>query len=326
MRVVMKASINTRSLSDSELLKNTKNLVGEEQKIITKIVVHLEEIERRKLYSDLKYTSLFEYCTKELKYSEDQACRRIGAMRASKEVPKIKDHLDSGALNLTAVTMANRLINDAKKESIKLDNAKKEEIFNRCTNQTKSEVQNTLFDIRKELNLSDTPPNKPVITKVSKTQTRIHLTIENELMEKLEKLKGLLAHKNSKDNNYNDLVELLNHSLDVAIKEEEKRKFALNSKAKPEQKQETKQENKVENETASATDAATEKTSTPKKSTTLNSKSSDKLEMDYVTLIGHGKTNNLTNARVHYAGSSKRRAAIKPFGQEKKMDQYLFKY
>ena len=52
----MKTAINTSILSDNDLLKNTKKLVGEEQKIIAKVIVHLEEIERRKLYTDLKYS------------------------------------------------------------------------------------------------------------------------------------------------------------------------------------------------------------------------------------------------------------------------------
>ncbi|MCK5073284.1 MAG: hypothetical protein KAQ98_07645, partial [Bacteriovoracaceae bacterium] len=57
-------------LNDKKLLNDTMDLVKKERKTTSEILEHLEEIERRRLFCDLKYSSLFEYCTKELKYSE----------------------------------------------------------------------------------------------------------------------------------------------------------------------------------------------------------------------------------------------------------------
>jgi len=53
-------------LTDSQLLLDIKNLVHEERKLTHKIIEHLEEIETRKIYSDLKCTSLYDYCLKVL--------------------------------------------------------------------------------------------------------------------------------------------------------------------------------------------------------------------------------------------------------------------
>ena len=88
--------MNLKRLTDSKRLNEIKKLVNDESKITGAIITHLEEVERRKLYSDLKYSSLFDYCVKELRYSEDQAYRRINAMRVSKKVPIIKEKIDSG--------------------------------------------------------------------------------------------------------------------------------------------------------------------------------------------------------------------------------------
>ncbi len=66
-------------LRDSELLTQTKALAQREREVLTFILRHLKEIERRKLYCDLRCGSLFEYAVQELKYSDaGHASRRAG--------------------------------------------------------------------------------------------------------------------------------------------------------------------------------------------------------------------------------------------------------
>ncbi len=68
-----------RQLKDSELLAQTKALAQTERDVLTNVLRHLKEIERRKLFCDLGYGSLFEYVVNELKYSETgHASRRAG--------------------------------------------------------------------------------------------------------------------------------------------------------------------------------------------------------------------------------------------------------
>ena len=67
--------MSPKSLSDRELLRQTQELVQRERALLSEILQHLKEVERRKLYSDLGYGSLFEYCLRELKYSEGQGGR-----------------------------------------------------------------------------------------------------------------------------------------------------------------------------------------------------------------------------------------------------------
>ena len=42
--------MNLQQLSDSVLLADTEQLVREERELLTKVLYHLHEIERRKLY------------------------------------------------------------------------------------------------------------------------------------------------------------------------------------------------------------------------------------------------------------------------------------
>jgi hypothetical protein len=92
------------SLSDSDLLIKTKTLVSEEKRITQEVLNHLEEIEYRKLYLEKGYPSLFEYCVKELNYSQGSANRRISAMRLIKNIPEAKEKLESGTVNLSTLT------------------------------------------------------------------------------------------------------------------------------------------------------------------------------------------------------------------------------
>ena len=62
--------MNLENLSDYELLNAVCQLQGNEREVTLKIIYHLIEIERRKLYFAQGYSSMFDYCTRKLKYSE----------------------------------------------------------------------------------------------------------------------------------------------------------------------------------------------------------------------------------------------------------------
>ena len=53
--------MHIKKLHDQQLLSETKKLVQIERQVLTKILNHLREIDRRKLYCDLGYSSLFYY-------------------------------------------------------------------------------------------------------------------------------------------------------------------------------------------------------------------------------------------------------------------------
>lgn len=85
--------MNLKNLSEEILLSRTKQIANQEREILISMLHHLRENERRRLFSKLKYPSLFEYAVHELKYSESQAIRRISAMRLMKEIPELERNL-----------------------------------------------------------------------------------------------------------------------------------------------------------------------------------------------------------------------------------------
>jgi len=96
-------------LSDQDLLARIASLASREREASVELVAHLAVLDTRPaLYAARSYGSLFGYCTKVLRLSEDAACNRIEAARACRSVPVILDHLASGAMSLTSVRLLRR--------------------------------------------------------------------------------------------------------------------------------------------------------------------------------------------------------------------------
>ncbi len=174
--------MNLKILSDESLLSRTKQIAHQEREILTSMLHHLRENERRRLFSKLKYPSLFEYTVRELKYSESQAIRRISAMRLMKEIPELEPKIESGELSLTNLNLAQSLFSKERKEGRPLDVAQKIEILARLENQTTRGAEKVVCAISPSM---------------KKAKTLDYNMIEDEeLKAKLLLLQGKFAHSN----------------------------------------------------------------------------------------------------------------------------------
>jgi hypothetical protein len=77
---------------------------GGERKSTVRVLLLLAEVDRRKLYAGLGYSSLYEYCLEELHYSEHEAYLRIGVARAARRFPRLFGMIESGELHLTGAS------------------------------------------------------------------------------------------------------------------------------------------------------------------------------------------------------------------------------
>ncbi len=93
----------TAALSDEALLAGLHALAACEKELGAEIVLHLLEVERRKLHVALGYSGLYAYGIAELGWSENVAHKRAKAARAAQLCPEIVGHLASGALTLSSV-------------------------------------------------------------------------------------------------------------------------------------------------------------------------------------------------------------------------------
>jgi hypothetical protein len=94
------------ALSDQDLLSRIGSLASEEREATAQLVAHLAALELRpSLYAAEGYGSLFDYCTRALRLSEDAACSRTSAARTCRRFPAIVEDLASGTLSLTSVRL-----------------------------------------------------------------------------------------------------------------------------------------------------------------------------------------------------------------------------
>ena len=94
-----------KGLSDRELLNRLSKLVKQERELILEILLHIIEVENRKIHRALGYSSMFVYCTDGLGYSESSANRRIYAARALSRCPKAYNDLRKGRVNLGTLAL-----------------------------------------------------------------------------------------------------------------------------------------------------------------------------------------------------------------------------
>ena len=99
-----------RGISDKALLSGIRRLSETERKTVLSILVHLVEIDRRRLYLPLGYSSLYEFCVKQLGYCEATAVRRVNVARCIAQFPLAYRALASGKVSLSNLSMVTRII------------------------------------------------------------------------------------------------------------------------------------------------------------------------------------------------------------------------
>jgi len=162
-----------QNLSDEQILSGTLKWAKHEREGLHGVLHHLCEVERRRLYSHLKYPSLFAYVVNELKYSEDAAVRRISAMRLMTELPQIEDKIIAGSLTLTNLGMVKKLF--VKKKHSATDKLR---VLNQIENKSTREAHKIVCDILPEL---------------KRREVGYH-DFDDDLKAKLEKVRGMVAH------------------------------------------------------------------------------------------------------------------------------------
>lgn len=119
-------------LSNDELLARVKQLAGREREFTASLIAHLTELDERRLYLAEGYSSLFTYCTQELRLSEHAAYGRIEAARLIRKFPVLLEMLEHGSVNLTTVVSSPGILlpRITKKSSNKLGTRASERLRN----------------------------------------------------------------------------------------------------------------------------------------------------------------------------------------------------
>jgi 5-methylcytosine-specific restriction endonuclease McrA len=96
--------------SDQSLLDRLDSVAARDRHTTAEMIGLIAEVDARRLYAGPGYCSMFDYCVRKLRFSEDMACKRISAARMTRRFPRIIPAIAEGRLHLSGVVMLGKYL------------------------------------------------------------------------------------------------------------------------------------------------------------------------------------------------------------------------
>ncbi len=106
------ANMTPASLDSTALSRRLGELAGQERQVQVEFLLHLDEFDRRRLWAEAGYPSLWEWCLRVLHLREGAAGRRIAAMRVLRRFPMLADALRDGRLCISTVALLGPILTE----------------------------------------------------------------------------------------------------------------------------------------------------------------------------------------------------------------------
>lgn len=181
----------TQFMTVEQISAHLVQLCRNERKLTHEILTHVNLFEQCAGHIKLGYSSMHQYLTRHLGYSDDQAFRRLKAARLMKQIPEVAEKFQQGTLNLSQAAQAQTAFEQAQKENkwaVSVET--KKTLLNAIENTNNFETKQILAT-----NL-DLPIKIEEIVKPQAQQTvRLETTLTTSQFEKLQQIKSLLSHK-----------------------------------------------------------------------------------------------------------------------------------
>ena len=169
-------------MQNSELLEKLMAAVKEETALTLTVIQYLREVQERSLHLEMSYSSLFEFATKYLGYSEGAAYRRINAMRLMQSGSDIEQKIRQNELTLSTAAQVESF---CKKTGVE-----------RAVAVAKVSGKGTRAAERALLELAPTALPEERTRLVSASHTELRLIVDENLKADLDRLRSLLSHEN----------------------------------------------------------------------------------------------------------------------------------
>jgi 5-methylcytosine-specific restriction endonuclease McrA len=190
-------------MNSQGLHEKLSQLVKSERKVTDQILFCIQEIDLKKSYLKLGFSSLFDYLVKFQKYSEGAAQRRISAARLLREIPGLAEKLQTGSINLSQLAKLQVAIKQEQKSTaIPVKTSKKAAILEKMENKNSFETDRVLAQ---ELRL---PENTERIQVQRDENIFLGIKLKKAQFEKLAKVQGMLSHVKH-DSNFAEVIEIL---------------------------------------------------------------------------------------------------------------------
>jgi len=235
-------------LTDDDLVAALPFLARGERQATAQLIAHLAEMDTRRLYLGMGFSSLFVYCTTVLRLSEDAAYNRIEVARTARRFPVILDKLAEGSLSIATV----RLLGPH------LTPETKDELIGEASGKSKRQVEELVArhaprpDVApatRKLPASagapsaapahlpeagpptaaSTPSRRPLVAPLSPGRYEIRFTVNAETREKLRLAQDLLRHAIPSG----DPAQIIDRALTLLLKDLARKKYAATDRPRP---------------------------------------------------------------------------------------------
>ncbi|MBS1971239.1 MAG: HNH endonuclease [Bdellovibrionales bacterium] len=199
-----------KKLSDKNLLAQIDLLASEHRKNSVLLLRHLREVEVRRLFVDLGFSSMHKYCVQKLKFSEGETQRRLTSARLLTELPEIENKLESGALNVTNLSKIQSFLRLEKAASHPLTKEQKLEMISELTDKSTREVEKELVGRSHQPALLTENFHGPQASSLLGEEfQKFEVNLSKEHQELLAEFRNLYAHELKDSSNGSVLVFLL---------------------------------------------------------------------------------------------------------------------
>src|ERR1017187_8034372 len=173
-------------LNSDALISGLRKLVSDERKLKAEVLHYLWVVQQKRVFAEFGYPSLFEFCMRNLGYTEAESQRRISAMRLLGEIPEVEEKIADGSLSLSSLSMAQSLFRQEAKLNHSFTKEKKIEVLQALENKSVRECEKEI------LKFSNTPV-KPQerIRAISEDLVQVTFSAPKQFIEKLEKLRAI---------------------------------------------------------------------------------------------------------------------------------------
>lgn len=213
---------NVKQLSDKVLLDQTNYLAEHERGVTILVLRHIREVEVRRLFVELGYSSMYAYCIKHLKYSESKTMSRLASARLMTELPEIEKQIEAGTLNVTNLSKVQSFVRAEKAVQHELSKDEKLSLISECHDKSTREVAKELIQKSHQPALL---AEKFQMTSVVLNDGSINLEyskfdalLDPENRELLQEFKNLYAHDLPDSSN----ITVLNFLLKKAVQHKKK--------------------------------------------------------------------------------------------------------
>ncbi|MNK01199.1 hypothetical protein D3C87_189940 [compost metagenome] len=182
--------MSLKHLSNEALDARLQALTKQEREILSEILLHIIEVDRRKLFLQMAYSNLFDYMTRHLGYSAGSAQRRIDAARLAQVVPEVTTKIEAGHVNLAQVSLIQKAHRQTRREDKPdISPSQKRELISDLVGKTFEQSQ---VLVAKTFNLEI--KEAPRVQHQANESVRFEVSLSKEQWEKMERMRTLLSN------------------------------------------------------------------------------------------------------------------------------------